>query len=70
MTITAHPNTKDKFQALQAVLKALNIAFDVTDKNNTEYNQQFIQDIEKGKQDVANGNVKKMSLNDFKDLCK
>ncbi len=59
-TIIVHPQTEDKLNALTAFLKEQNIEFE-----KESYNPEFVAKIQQGDIDFANGNYKKISLDDI-----
>jgi hypothetical protein len=67
--ITAFPETPAQVDAIKAVMKALNIKFELKQQESA-YNPEFVKMIEKGKKQIADGKGIKMSLKEFKDLCK
>ena len=65
--IIAHPS-EDKLEALKAFLKALKIKFEVA--TSKPYNDDFVNDILQGDEDIKNGKGKKMTLDQIDDLWK
>ena len=65
--IIFEPNTTEQENALKAFGKALKLKFEVKTK---PYNTEFVEMIEKGDKDLAEGKGVKMSVEEFKALCK
>lgn len=65
--IIFEPNTTEQENALKAFGKALKLKFEVKTK---PYNAEFVEMIEKGDKDLAEGKGIKMSAEEFKALCK
>lgn len=65
--IIFEPNTTEQENALKAFGKALKLKFEVKTK---PYNTEFVEMIEKGDKDLAEGKGVKMSAEEFKTLCK
>lgn len=61
-TLIVHPDTKEKTNALKAVLKALKIDFE---KGEGTYNPDFIAKIKEGKEDIKSGRATKITLDDI-----
>ena len=59
-TIIVHPQTEDKLQALKTFLKEQNIEFE-----KSSYDPEFVKKIQQGDIDFANGNYKKINLDDI-----
>jgi hypothetical protein len=55
-TIIAFPENKEHLSALKAFLKALKIKFEDKEIN---YSPEFMAKIERGEEDIKNGNTKK-----------
>lgn len=67
-TIIIHTENREQENALKAFAKALNIKFEVAKGNS--YDPEFVDKILKGDKDLADGKGVKISLEEFKDLCK
>ena len=61
--IIAHPESADKFKALQAFMKALKIKFEVTKDN--PYNSDFVTKVLQGDEDIKTGKTTKIGVNDL-----
>ena len=57
-----------QIEALKAFMKALKIKFEVSKEK--PYNPEFVAMIKKGDKQLAGGKGIKMSVTEFKDLCK
>lgn len=66
-TLIIHPETEAQEKAVKAVLEALQIEFehemDETERINS--NSYLKDKIEKGLEDIRNGNTQKLDLNDL-----
>ncbi|WP_158861018.1 DUF2683 family protein [Lunatibacter salilacus] len=67
-TIIIHTENREQENALKAFAKALNIKFEVAREN--PYAPEFVDKVLKGDKDFADGKGVKISLEEFKDLCK
>ncbi|HHU25990.1 MAG TPA: hypothetical protein GXZ56_05150 [Bacteroidales bacterium] len=65
--IIFEPDTVEQEKALKAFGKALKLKYEVKTK---PYNPEFVEMIEKGDRDLANGKGVKLSIEEFKALCK
>ena len=65
--IIAHPD-KEKFEALTAFLKDLKIKFEI--KTSKPYNDDFVNTVLQGDEDIKNGKGKKITLGQIDDLWK
>jgi len=61
-TLIVHPKNKEQSAALKAVMKALKVNFE-TKKN--PYNQEFVSEILKAKEDIKNGKGVKIAIEDL-----
>ncbi len=61
-TLIVHPGTKEKTNALKAVLKALKIDFE---KEEGTYNPDFVAKIKEGEEDIKSGRTTKITLDDI-----
>jgi len=68
INIKAFTSDSSQIEALKAFMKALKIKFEVT--KEVPYNPEFVAMIKKGEKQIADGKGLKMSVADFKDLCK
>lgn len=60
-TLIVQPDSKEKSDAIKAFMKALKISFEET---KSPYNPDFVAKIQKGEDDIRNGNTTKISLDD------
>jgi len=67
-TVIIHTENRDQENALKAFAKALHIKFEVAKGN--PYDPEFVDKILKGDQDIADGKGDKMTVKEFKALCK
>ncbi len=65
--IIFEPNTDEQANALKAFGKALKLKFEVKQR---PYNPEFVEMMQKGDKDLAEGQGIKMSAEEFKALCK
>ena len=63
-----HPSTTEQVDALTAFVKALKIKYELT--NEKAYNANFIDKIEKSRQDYKKGKGKIMTLDELNQLWK
>jgi hypothetical protein len=72
INITAYTEDASQIEAIKAVIKAFKIKYNISKlkKPETPYNPEFVVMIEKGKKQIAEGKGIKMSVAEFKDLCK
>ena len=68
INIKAFTSDASQIEALKAFMKALKIKFEVS--KEPPYNTDFVAMIKKGDKQIADGKGIKMSIADFKDLCK
>ena len=62
--IIVHPS-EDKIEALKAFLKALKIKFEIA--TSKPYNDDFVNDILQGDEDIKNGKGKKITIKNLID---
>lgn len=68
-TLTVHPQDKKQLNAVEAVLKALNVPFEKA-KEESPYDPAFVAKIKKSQQDYKEGKGTVMTLKALKELCK
>ncbi|WP_442796117.1 DUF2683 family protein [Pelobium manganitolerans] len=68
INIKAYTSDSSKIDALKAFMKALKIKFEVS--KETPYNQEFVNKILEGEQDLLKGKGEKMTLDELKALWK
>lgn len=61
-TLIVQPETKEQLMALKAFIKALKINFRSEKK---PYNQEFVEKILQGKEDIKNGKGVKIAIEDL-----
>lgn len=66
--IIIHTENKEQENALKAFAKALKIKFEVSKEN--PYDPEFVEKILQGDKDIAEGKGIKMTVEEFKALCK
>jgi len=66
--IIAYPNSEDKMKSLKAFLNSLKIKFE--DSKEHLYNDDFIEVIQKGDNDIKEGKGKKITIGELDDLWK
>ena len=69
INITAFTEDNSQIDAIKAVMKAFKIKFEIS-KVEEPYNPEFVAMIKKGDKEFAEGKGIKMSVADFKELCK
>ncbi len=69
INITAHTEDPSQVEAIKAVFKAFKIKYSIS-KSSAPYNPEFVAMIKKGDKDFAEGKGTKMSIAEFKELCK
>ncbi len=65
----AHPSSTEQLNALKAFLKALKIRFEVKKLEET-YDPDFVEKINKGRQDFKEGKGKSVTIEELNDLWK
>ena len=70
LNFKAYPVDSSQADAIKAFMKALKIKFEVSKEVINPYNPEFVEMIQKGDKEFAEGKGKKMSVTEFKDLCK
>ena len=61
-TLIVHPENKEQLSALKAFMKTFNIAFE---ENKKPHNPQFVEKMKVSKQQLANGETVKVTLDDI-----
>lgn len=56
--------------ALKAFMKAMKIKFELPEEEKSPYNPEFVKEIKQSDKDFAEGKGTKMSITEFKELCK
>jgi hypothetical protein len=64
-TLIIHEDSKEKWEALEAFMKALKIKFETSKESSKTYNEDFVKKIQRGDKDVKSGNLKTKSLEDL-----
>jgi hypothetical protein len=70
INIKVHTSDSGQVDAIKAFMKALKIKFELSKEEDKPYNPEFVAMIKKGDKEFAEGKGKKMSVADFKELCK
>jgi dsRNA-specific ribonuclease len=70
INITAHTEDASQIEAIKAVIKAFKIKYSISKEEESPYNPEFVAMIKKGDKEFAEGKGIKMSVADFKELCK
>ncbi len=61
-TLIAHPENKEKHDALKAFMKALKIPFE---EEKSPYNPEFVEKIKRSKNEFATGRFKAIDTDDL-----
>jgi hypothetical protein len=70
INIKAYATNSSQIDAIKAFMKTLKIKFEVSKETDSSYNSEFVAMIKKGEKQIAEGKGIKMSIDDFKDLCR
>lgn len=70
INLKAFSDDPGKINALVAFMKALNIKFEFTDKEEKPYNEEFVAKILKSQEDYNNGKGKSYTIDELNDLWK
>ncbi len=68
LNFTAYTTDDSQVDAIKAFMKALKIKFEVS--KESPYDPEFVAMIKKGQKEIAEGKGTKMSISEFKELCK
>jgi hypothetical protein len=68
INIKAYTEDTSQVKAIKAFMKALKIKFEVMEES--PYNPEFVAMIKKGQREIAEGKGTKMTVSEFKKLCK
>ena len=66
----AYTADTSQVDAIKAFMKALKIKFEVSKEDDKPYNPEFVAMIKKGQREIAEGKGIKMSMTEFKKLCR
>lgn len=66
----AHPQTTEQLEALKAFMRALKIKFEISTKQNDNYNPEFVEKVLQGDKDITEGKGKKITLDELNKLWK
>lgn len=66
--LIAHPTNANELGVIKAFFEALKIKFEVAEES--PYNPEFVAKIQKGRKAIAEGKGVKISMAEFKELCK
>jgi hypothetical protein len=72
ISITAYTEDALQIEAIKAVIKAFNIKYSISKVKEIEssYQPEFVAKIKKSDKEFKEGKGVKMSITEFKDLCK
>ncbi|MBY0245306.1 MAG: hypothetical protein K2Q03_07635 [Sphingobacteriaceae bacterium] len=70
INIKAYTADTMQIDAIKAFMKALKIKFEVSKETEKPYNEEFVKKIKQGDKEFAEGKGIKMSVSEFKALCK
>jgi hypothetical protein len=70
INIKAYTADTSQVDAIKAFMKALKIKFELSKEDVKPYNPEFVAMIKKGDKEFAEGKGIKISVADFKELCK
>jgi len=70
INIKAHTTDSSQIDAIKAFMKSLKIKFELAKENQSPYNPDFIKKIKQSDEEFASGKGIKMSVTEFKELCK
>ena len=70
INITAHTEDPSQIEAIKAVIKAFKIKYSISKGSGSPYDPEFVAMIKKGQKEIAEGKGIKMSVAEFKKLCK
>jgi hypothetical protein len=68
INITVHTEDASQIEAIKAVMKAFKIKYEIA--KTKPYDPKFVAMIKKGEKEFAEGKGVKMSVAEFKELCK
>ena len=68
INITAYTEDASQIEAIKAVMKALKIKFEIS--KGKEYNPEFVEKIERSRQDLLDGKGTVVTLEELNDLWK
>lgn len=66
-TLIVHPKNQKQLVAIESVLKALNVAFK---KSDSSYNPDFVNKIQKSREQAKEGKIVTYTHDELKELCK
>jgi uncharacterized membrane protein (DUF106 family) len=70
INIKAHTTDSSQIDAIKAFMNSLKIKFELAKENQSPYNPEFVKQIKQSDEEFASGKGIKMSVTDFKELCK
>ncbi len=70
INIKAYTEDSSQIDAIKAFMKALKIKFELSKEVEKPYDAEFVAEIKKADKEFADGKGLKMSISQFKDLCK
>ncbi|MBK6500465.1 MAG: hypothetical protein IPG00_20885 [Saprospiraceae bacterium] len=68
--IKAHTTDNSQIDAIKAFMKSLKIKFELAKEDQSPYNPELIKKIKQSDEEFASGKGIKMSVEEFKELCK
>jgi len=66
--LIARPSNENEMNTIKAFFEALKIKFEVA--KDSAYDPEFVDKIERGREDYINGKAIKISIDELNDLCK
>jgi hypothetical protein len=70
INIKAYAADNSQVEAIKAFMKSLKIKFELSKTEESPYDPEFVAMIKKGEKEFTEGKGIKMSIDDFKQLCK
>lgn len=70
INIKAYPADTSQIDAIKAFMKALKIKFELSKEGEKPYDPEFVAQIKKADKEFSEGSGIKMSVEEFKELCK
>ena len=61
----AHPKTAEQVSALKAFMKALKIKFEISQADQSSYNEDFVAKVKKSRQEFEEGNFTRVNKEDL-----
>ncbi|MET4082355.1 hypothetical protein ABIB40_002313 [Pedobacter sp. UYP30] len=70
INIKAYPADTSQIDAIKAFMKALKIKFELSKDEEKPYDSEFVKKIKQGDEDLKNGKGRKMTVEEFHNMCK